>query len=50
MISNGNSFANGNSRALGDGEVSTGNERPGLGMGWMFPGASSGIQQMCNRM
>lgn len=42
-VNGGHSHANGNS--FGDGE---GNEKTSTAEGWMFPGGSSGIQQLCN--
>ena len=46
MFSNGNSFGS-SAASIDDGE---GNERSILSSKWMFPGGSSGIQQLGNAL
>lgn len=48
--SNGNSFGSGAGASFGSGTGEPGTLRTGNAIGWMFPGGSSGIQVMYNRM
>lgn len=51
MISNGNSFGKDCGDSIGTAAVGEpGTIRAAPAIGWMFPGGSSGIQALCNRM